>query len=164
MPAIFVNNMAQHGILHLSISDTNFIIWLILLVATVSTINPSGLDITKMAKILTLFLERVRLGNSLRIWKSKNCMWPGDSKLECVPPIPGLTDYLRYDKANNKNKDLDCVRMENGKFTRVPCTSTSGAYVCENHNYGDRCQASQTKPKIDNRYFISNDARKGWEG
>ena len=54
--------------------------------------------------------------------------------------------------------------MENGKFTRVPCTSTSGAYVCENHNYGDRCQASQTKPKIDNRYFISNDARKGWEG
>ena len=75
-----------------------------------------------------------------------------------------LKTHLRYDKANNKNKDLDCVRMENGKFTRVPCTSTSGAYVCENHNYGDRCQASQTQPKIDNRYFISNDARKGWEG
>ena len=54
--------------------------------------------------------------------------------------------------------------MENGKFTRVPCTSTSGAYVCENHNYGDRCQPSPTQPKIDNRYFISNDARKGWEG
>ena len=72
MPDIFVNSMVQHGILHLSISDTNFIIWLILLVATVSTINPSGLDITKMAKILTLFLERVRLGNSLHIWKSKD--------------------------------------------------------------------------------------------
>ena len=67
MPAIFVSSMVQHGILPLSISVTSFIIWLILLVETALMTNPSGLDITKMAKISILSLERVLLGNSLLI-------------------------------------------------------------------------------------------------
>ena len=44
---------------------------------------------------------------------------------------------IKFDKKKppKGTKDYECVRLVNGRFTRVPCTSTSGAYVCENHNY-----------------------------
>ena len=73
---------------------------------------------------------------------------------------------IKFDKKKPPKaaKDYECVRLVNGKFTRVQCSSTSGAYVCENHNYADRCEPESEPAKVDAKYHVEPIGWKGWEG